>query len=134
MIERRNVIAKSECESQRTRWHAHSWRGPLKLEGPAGGEEQHGHGRRRARMEVCARDDFGFTALHYAAQSGLAKCIEYLLAHGANAFAETRDLTMLNGSIEQKVLYHRESLYSLYIVIYSHALCLMKTHHIFFAS
>ena len=73
-----------------------SWRGPLKCEGPAGGagEEQHGHGgRRRARMEVCARDDFGFTALHYAAQSGLAKCIEYLLAHGANAFAETRDLT-----------------------------------------
>ena len=72
-----------------------SWRGPLKCEGPAGGagEEQHGHGgRRRARMEVCARDDFGFTALHYAAQSGLAKCIEYLLAHGANAFAETRDL------------------------------------------
>ena len=56
---------------------------------PPGGEEQ--RGRRRTRVEVGARDDFGFTALHYAAQSGLAKCIEYLLAHGANAFAETRD-------------------------------------------
>ena len=74
-------------------------------------------------MEVCARDDFGFTALHYAAQSGLAKCIEYLLAHGANAFAETRDLTrrMWTGTIEQKILYHRVSLY---IVIYCHALML----------
>ena len=80
-----------------------SWRGPLKLEGvpgaagggsavPPGGEEQRG-GRRRTRVEVGARDDFGFTALHYAAQSGLAKCIEYLLAHGANAFAETREGT-----------------------------------------
>ena len=106
-----------------------SWRGPLKCEGPAGGagEEQHGHGgRRRARMEVCARDDFGFTALHYAPQSGLAKCIEYLLAHGANAFAETRDLTrrMWTGTIEQKILCHRVKysiILALYIVIYSHA-------------
>ena len=58
----------------------------------AGGEQQRqGQVRRRTRVEVGARDDFGFTALHYAAQSGLAKCIEYLLAHGANAFAETRD-------------------------------------------
>ena len=62
----------------------YSWRGPLKT-ATAGGE------RRRTRVEVSARDDFGFTALHYAAQSGLAKCIEYLLAHGANAFAETRE-------------------------------------------
>ena len=87
-----------------------SWRGPLKLEGSsgagtgagagagAGGEQQRGPGqgpgpdrRTRTRVEVGARDDFGFTALHYAAQSGLAKCIEYLLAHGANAFVETRE-------------------------------------------
>ena len=81
-----------------------SWRGPLKLEGSLGagggggggavpGGEQQERGRRRTRVEEGARDDFGFTALHYAAQSGLAKCIEYLLAHGANAFAETREGT-----------------------------------------
>ena len=80
-----------------------SWRGPLKLEGSSGagggggggsavpGGEQQERGRRRTRVEEGARDDFGFTALHYAAQSGLAKCIEYLLAHGANVFAETRN-------------------------------------------
>ena len=129
MIKRRNVILCYVSVRVNATGATRSWRGPLKLEGPAGGagEEQHGHGRRRARMEVCARDDFGFTALHYAAQSGLAKCIEYLLAHGANAFAETRDLTrrMWTGTIEHKILY---------IVIYSHALCLMKTHHRYFAS
>jgi ankyrin repeat/IBR domain-containing protein 1 len=57
-----------------------SWRGPVR---PSTGE--------RERVEVNARDDFGYTALHYGAQSGLRKCIEYLLAHGADPFAETRN-------------------------------------------
>jgi ankyrin repeat protein len=37
---------------------------------------------------VNARDESGCTALHYAAQSGLKRCVEYLLAHGADAYAQ----------------------------------------------
>ena len=32
----------------------------------------------------------GYTALHYAALSGLKKCVEYLLAHGADPYIENK--------------------------------------------
>lgn len=41
-------------------------------------------------MDVNAKDDNGFTALHYASQSGLMKCVEYLLAHGADPLTENK--------------------------------------------
>ena len=43
----------------------------------------------RERVDINAQDAAGFTALHYAAQSGLKRCVEYLIAHGANVFLET---------------------------------------------
>ena len=55
-----------------------SWRGPCL---PSG---------QRERIDVNARDDSGSTALHYAAQSGLKRCVEYLLAHGADPYAENK--------------------------------------------
>lgn len=55
-----------------------SWRGPCL---PSG---------QRERIDVNARDDAGCTALHYAAQSGLKRCVEYLLAHGADPCAENK--------------------------------------------
>ena len=58
-----------------------SWRGRQQQEG--GGE--------RERVEVDAFDGFGYTSLHYAAKSGLRKCVEYLVAHGADLFIQTRD-------------------------------------------
>ena len=45
----------------------------------------------RERVEVDAFDGFGYTSLHYAAKSGLRKCVEYLVAHGADLFIQTRD-------------------------------------------
>ena len=54
-----------------------SWRGPLLPNG------------QRERVNIDAQDRAGYTALHYAAQAGLKKCVEYLLAHGANVFGET---------------------------------------------
>ena len=54
-----------------------SWRGPLLPNG------------QRERVDINAQDAAGFTALHYAAQSGLKRCVEYLIAHGANVFLET---------------------------------------------
>ena len=56
-----------------------SWRGPILANGE------------RERIEVNAKDQYGYTALHYAAQSGLRKCIEYLVAHGADVFLENHD-------------------------------------------
>ncbi len=55
-----------------------SWRGPCL---PTG---------QRERVEVNAKDDTGCTALHYAALSGLKKCVEYLLAHGADPYSENK--------------------------------------------
>ena len=55
-----------------------SWRGPCL---PTG---------QRERVDVNAKDDGGCTALHYAALSGLKKCVEYLLAHGADPYAENK--------------------------------------------
>ena len=43
----------------------------------------------RERIDINAQDAAGFTALHYASQSGLKRCVEYLIAHGANVFLET---------------------------------------------
>ncbi len=44
----------------------------------------------RERVDVNAKDDTGCTALHYAALSGLKKCVEYLLAHGADPYCENK--------------------------------------------
>ena len=55
-----------------------SWRGPCLPNG------------QRERIDVNARDESGSTALHYAAQSGLKRCVEYLLAHGADPYAENK--------------------------------------------
>lgn len=38
-----------------------------------------------------ARDDLGNTALHYAAKSGLRKCLEYLVAHDADLYAKNME-------------------------------------------
>ena len=43
----------------------------------------------RERVDINAQDAAGYTALHYASQSGLKRCVEYLVAHGANLFVET---------------------------------------------
>ena len=53
-----------------------SWRGPLLPSGE------------RERVEVGAKDVKGNTALHYAASNGLRKCVEYLVAHGADLCSE----------------------------------------------
>ena len=55
-----------------------SWRGPCL---PTG---------QRERVELNAKDEMGYTALHYAALSGLKKCVEYLLAHGADPYIENK--------------------------------------------
>jgi len=71
-----------------------SWRGPCLPNG------------QRERMDVNAKDDNGYTALHYASQSGLMKCVEYLLAHGADPCAGNKsgltpcDLARLKGHNE----------------------------------
>jgi len=68
-----------------------SWRGPCLSSG------------QRERVDVNAKDNYGFTALHYASQSGLKKCVEYLLAHGADPCVENKkglvpsDLARLKG-------------------------------------
>ena len=56
-----------------------SWRGPLLPSGE------------RERVEVGAKDVKGNTALHYAASNGLRKCVEYLVAHGADLCSENVD-------------------------------------------
>ena len=53
-----------------------SWRGPLLPTGE------------RERVEVAAKDIRGNTALHYAAGNGLKRCVDYLVAHGADIFIE----------------------------------------------
>ena len=42
-------------------------------------------------MEVTAKDIRGNTALHYAAANGLRRCVEYLVAHGAEVFLDNYD-------------------------------------------
>ena len=42
-------------------------------------------------MEVTAKDIRGNTALHYAAANGLKRCVEYLVAHGAEVFLDNYD-------------------------------------------
>ena len=48
-------------------------------------------GGEKERVNVNCQDDLGNTALHYAAQSGLRKCVEYLVAHGADLFTENKE-------------------------------------------
>ena len=45
----------------------------------------------RERVEVTAKDIRGNTALHYAAANGLRRCVEYLVAHGAEVFLDNYD-------------------------------------------
>ena len=45
----------------------------------------------RERVEVTAKDIRGNTALHYAAANGLKRCVEYLVAHGAEVFLDNYD-------------------------------------------
>lgn len=40
---------------------------------------------------MCCMLQKGNVALHYAAASGLQKCVELLVAHGAGLFLENRD-------------------------------------------
>ena len=42
-------------------------------------------------MEVTAKDIRGNTALHYVAANGLKRCVEYLVAHGAEVFLDNYD-------------------------------------------
>ena len=56
-----------------------SWRGPLLPNGE------------RERVEVAAKDVRGNTALHYASANGLKRCVEYLVAHGADVLTENFD-------------------------------------------
>jgi ankyrin repeat/IBR domain-containing protein 1 len=42
-------------------------------------------------VEVTAKDIRGNTALHYAAANGLRRCVEYLVAHGAEVFLDNYD-------------------------------------------
>ncbi|KAG8200864.1 hypothetical protein JTE90_015769 [Oedothorax gibbosus] len=42
------------------------------------------------KVELDAVDDEGNTALHYAASSGLKKCVEILVSHGASMFVENK--------------------------------------------
>ena len=44
----------------------------------------------RERIDVAALDDDGNSALHFAAASGLNKCVEILVAHGAPLFVENK--------------------------------------------
>ena len=45
----------------------------------------------RERVEVAAKDVRGNTALHYASANGLRRCVEYLVAHGADVLTENFD-------------------------------------------
>ena len=45
----------------------------------------------RERVEVAAKDVRGNTALHYASANGLKRCVEYLVAHGADVLTENFD-------------------------------------------
>lgn len=45
----------------------------------------------RERVDLSAQDKEGNTALHWAAQTGLKRCVELLLAHGAPLFVENND-------------------------------------------
>ncbi|XP_056638664.1 ankyrin repeat and IBR domain-containing protein 1-like isoform X1 [Diorhabda sublineata] len=45
----------------------------------------------REKMDIAAQDKEGNTALHYAAQTGLKRCVELLLSHGATLFVENND-------------------------------------------
>ena len=42
-------------------------------------------------MEVTAKDIRGNTALHYAAANGLRRCVECLVAHGAEIYLDNYD-------------------------------------------
>ena len=44
----------------------------------------------RERVDVGAIDDDGNSALHMAAASGLAKCVEMLVSQGAPLFVENK--------------------------------------------
>ncbi|KAF5282513.1 hypothetical protein FQA39_LY04920 [Lamprigera yunnana] len=45
----------------------------------------------REKVDLAAQDKEGNTALHCAASTGLKRCVELLLAHGAPLFAENND-------------------------------------------
>ncbi|KAK5648628.1 hypothetical protein RI129_003520 [Pyrocoelia pectoralis] len=45
----------------------------------------------REKVDLTAQDKEGNTALHWAASTGLKRCVELLLAHGAPIFSENND-------------------------------------------
>ncbi|CAG9813540.1 unnamed protein product [Phaedon cochleariae] len=45
----------------------------------------------REKVDLAAQEREGNTALHWAAQTGLKRCVELLLAHGAPLFVENND-------------------------------------------
>lgn len=45
----------------------------------------------RERVDLSSQDKEGNTALHWAASTGLKRCVELLLAHGAPLFIENND-------------------------------------------
>ncbi|CAG9860493.1 unnamed protein product [Phyllotreta striolata] len=45
----------------------------------------------REKVDLTAQDKEGNTALHWAAQTGLKRCVELLLAHGSPFFVENND-------------------------------------------
>ncbi|CAH1249206.1 ANKIB1 [Branchiostoma lanceolatum] len=49
-----------------------------------------GNGRYE-RVDVATTDAYGNSALHYASLSGLKKCVELIVAHGAPLFQENKD-------------------------------------------
>ena len=74
------------------------------------------HGRRSSwhdssRLDINCRDVVGNTALHYAAQSGLKQCVEFLVAHEADLFVENNegktacDLAVLCGHHEVALVF-----------------------------
>lgn len=60
-----------------------SWRGKT----TRAGSPQH----ERRRLDINCRDIVGNSALHYAAQSGLKRCVEFLVAHEADLFIENKE-------------------------------------------
>jgi ankyrin repeat protein len=61
-----------------------SWRGKTNPDRSSSRHE-------RNRLDINCRDVVGNTALHYAAQSGLKQCVEFLVAHEADLFVENNE-------------------------------------------
>ena len=71
-------------------------------------------------MEVTAKDIRGNTALHYAAANGLKRCVEYLVAHGAEVFLDNYDgLTVSFFFVHKKHSFSFDYLYSFIVFLKS---------------